>query len=421
MVLTFGWIALGGIASLTLMQAVVVNLHRRFLQSSVAASIDGAFQPQVAVILCVRGSDPRLADALRAISNLNYDQFLVHIVADNPNDAAMGLVQREMATNPRFTPSLHFLSAPSKTCSLKCSAIIEALSNLEESIEVIALIDADVIPDPNWLTDLIMPLSDPTVGATTGNRWFASANPNFASSVRQIWNGAAVAQMTCYEIPWGGSLAIKRSVVEDCDLIQHWSDKFCEDTTLPAKLKARQLRMVRVPNLILNNDESTTLKATFHWVSRQLLTVRLYHSAWPFVVFHSLFSATCLVLCLALIPILFGSGYPIGGSLLAIGFAFFQIINALLFSQIQKSNLAVINNRPVDCQVRPCHPGFAAFLVTQILYPWATLKTIFTRVVSWRGISYAIRSRNQIEMIQYHPYPDTLGSPAKNGERNSIN
>ena len=325
MVLTFGWIALGGIASLTLMQAVVVNLHRRFLQSSVAASIDGAFQPQVAVILCVRGSDPRLADALRAISNLNYDQFLVHIVADNPNDAAMGLVQQEMATNPRFTPSLHFLSAPSKKCSLKCSAIIEALSNLEESIEVIALIDADVIPDPNWLTDLIMPLSDPTVGATTGNRWFTSANPNFASSVRQIWNGAAVAQMTCYEIPWGGSLAIKRSVVEDCDLIQHWSDKFCEDTTLPAKLKARQLRMVRVPNLILNNDESTTLKATFHWVSRQLLTVRLYHSAWPFVVFHSLFSATCLVLCLALIPILFGIGYPIGGSLLAIGFAFFQI------------------------------------------------------------------------------------------------
>ncbi|MDB4368723.1 glycosyltransferase family 2 protein [bacterium] len=421
MVLTFGWIALGGIASLTLMQAIVVNMHRRFLQSSVAASIDGAFNPQVAVILCVRGRDPRLSDSLRAISNLNYDQFSIHIVADDPNDPAIEIVQQEIKANPDFKPSLHFLSAPAKTRSLKCSAIIEAISKLEDSNEVIALIDSDVIPDKNWLTDLVMPLSDPTVGAATGNRWFASATPNLASSVRQIWNAAAVAQMTCYEIPWGGSLAIKRLVVEECNLIEHWSDKFCEDTTLSAKLKAHQLRLVRVPNLVMSNDESTTLKETFQWVSRQLLTVRLYHSAWPFVVLHSLLSFACLVSCLALTPILFGNGYPMAGSLLAIGFASFQIINAILFSQIQKSNLAVINNRLANYQMQPSQPGFAAFLTTQTLYPCAILKTIFTRIVSWRGISYAIRSRNRIEMIQYQPYRHTLNSSAEHSELNSIN
>lgn len=421
MELTFGWIALGGIASLTLMQVIVVNMHRRFLQSSVTANVDGAFNPQVAVILCVRGNDPRLPDSLRAISNLNYGKFLLHIVADDPNDAAIEIVQKEIEVNPSFKPSLHFLSSPSKMRSLKCSAIIEAISKLEDSIEVITLIDSDVIPDQNWLTDLIMPLSDPTVGAATGNRWFASANPNLASSVRQIWNAAAVAQMTCYEIPWGGSLAIKRLVIENCNLPKHWSDKFCEDTTLSTKLRAHQLRVVRVPNLVLNNDESTTLKATFHWVNRQLLTVRLYHSAWPWVVLHSLLSFTCLVSCLALTPILLGNGYPVAGSLLAIGFVAFQIINANLFYQIQKSNLAVINNRRLDCQVKPSQPGVVAFMVTQILYPCAILKTIFTRVISWRGISYAIRPRNRIEMIQYQPYQHTLSSAAEHNELNSIN
>ncbi|MDG1512547.1 MAG: glycosyltransferase family 2 protein [Mariniblastus sp.] len=421
MVLTFGWIALGGIASLTLMQAVIVNLHRRFLQSSVAASIDGAFKPQVAIILCVRGSDPRLRESLRAINEQNYDQFLVHIVADDPHDAAVETVRQEMEANLAFQPSLHYLSTPSKTRSLKCSAIIEAISNLEDSIEVIALIDSDVIPDPNWLTDLIMPLSDPTVGATTGNRWFASPTPNLASSVRQIWNGAAVAQMTCYEIPWGGSLAMKRTVLEACNLTEHWSDKFCEDTTLPTQLKAHQLRVVRIPNLILNNDESTTLKATFHWISRQLLTVRLYHSAWPLVVIHSLFSFSCLIACLVLIPTLFVSGHALAGSLLAIGFTFFQIINAILFAQIQKSNLAVIHHRLPDCQIKPSQPGIMAFLVTQALYPCAILKTIFTRVVSWRGISYSIKSRNQIEMVQYQPFPSTTNRDVQHNELDSIN
>eukprot|EP01047_Picozoa_sp_COSAG01_P100270 COSAG01_NODE_30150_length_621_cov_3.030651_1_plen_95_part_10 len=95
MVLTFGWIALGGIASLTLMQTIIVNLHRRFLQSSVAASIDGAFKPQVAIILCVRGSDPRFRESLRAINQQNYDQFLIHIVADDPHDAAIETVRQE--------------------------------------------------------------------------------------------------------------------------------------------------------------------------------------------------------------------------------------------------------------------------------------------------------------------------------------
>jgi cellulose synthase/poly-beta-1,6-N-acetylglucosamine synthase-like glycosyltransferase len=411
MVMTFGWIALGGIASLTLMQAIVVKMHLRFLQSSVAASVDGAFNPQVAIILCVRGADPRLTDSLRAISQLNYDRFLIHIVADDPNDAAIEMVNQEMKSNLDFKPSLHFLSAPSKMRSLKCSAIIEAISNLEDTIEVIALIDSDVIPDENWLTDLIRPLADPTVGAATGNRWFNPERTNLASSVRQIWNAAAVAQMTCYQIPWGGSLAIKRSVVEECKLVAHWSEKFCEDTTLTAKLKAHQLRLVRVPNLVLTNDESTTLKATFHWISRQLLTVRLYHPAWPLVVLHSLLSFACLVSCLALVPILFGYGFAMAGSLLAIGFLAFQLINARLFAQIQKSNLAVLNSRLMDCSVPPSHPGIAAFLVTQALYPCAILKTMFTRVVSWRGISYSIRSGNRIEMVQYRPY---LNTPPKN-------
>ncbi len=421
MVLTFGWIALGGIASLTLVQAIIVNLHRRFLQSSVAASIDGAFSPPVAIILCVRGNDPRLVESIRAISELNYDPFSIHVVADDPDDEAIQVIQQEMETNPSFKPRLHFLSNPSKCRSLKCSAIIEAISNLDHSIEVIAIIDSDVIPDPNWLSDLIMPLSDPTVGATTGNRWFSSAAPSLGSSVRQIWNGAAVAQMTCYEIPWGGSLAIKRSALESCKLKEHWSDKFCEDTTLPSQLKAHELRLVRVPNLILNNDESTTLKATFHWVSRQLLTVRLYHAAWPLVVFHSLFSLACLIGCIVLIPILFVAGYTRAGILLAIGFAFFQFINAVLFSQIQKSNLSVINSRLPDPPIKPSQPGILAFLITQVLYPCATLKTIFTRVVSWRGISYSIGSRNQIEMIQYLPFSNTTNSDGQPNELHSIN
>jgi cellulose synthase/poly-beta-1,6-N-acetylglucosamine synthase-like glycosyltransferase len=404
MVIVFGWIALGTLVGLALMQSIYVWLHCRFLQSNVTAEFDESFVPKVAIVLCLRGSDPSLVGCLGGLVQQDYPNYEIHVVADDKQDPALETV-REFFSSQEHPPTILVLTEHSESRSLKCSAIIGAISELDDSIEVVALIDADAVADRNWLKDLVRPLADNSIGATTGNRWFEPESKNFAAEVRQAWNAAAICQMTFYSIPWGGSLAIKRSTIDQCRLLDHWSSSFCEDTMLTRILKANQLRMVRVPDVVLANEESATMAGTFRWIVRQLLTVRLYHRDWPLVFAHGIFLGFCWVAVPIAMVWLFFNGETKLGGLLLLAFLLFEIGYAGLFAAIRGANLRAIHRTSSTVpRVRSSGAGMPAILVTQLLYPVAVLTAATAKNVSWRGIDYAIGPGNKVKMLGYRPY-----------------
>lgn len=407
-IVIFGWIVLGTLIGFAVVQSIYVWLHCRFLRSNTKSDFDDSFAPKVAVVLCVRGTDPSLIRCLDGLSQQGYANYEIHVVADDAQDPALQTVQ-EFFSKGNLTPAtIHVLTEHSRSRSLKCSAIIGSISELDDSFEVVALIDADSVADRDWLKDLVQPLSDPTVGATTGNRWFAPARKNLAAQVRQAWNAAAVCQMTAYQIPWGGSLAFKRSTIDQCELLEHWSGAFCEDTMLTKILKAHQLRMVRVPSLVLSNDESTTMKGTFHWIVRQLLTVRLYHRDWPLVLLHGSFSGVCMIAVVTSIVLLFLNGEPIVGSLVLAVLVMFEIGYVGLFSAIKSANLNAVRRRcPSTNHPRATGAGLAAILLTQLLYPVAAMIAATTKHVSWRGIEYKIGPGTQVTMLNYQAFVES--------------
>jgi cellulose synthase/poly-beta-1,6-N-acetylglucosamine synthase-like glycosyltransferase len=88
-----------------------------------------------------------------------------------------------------------------QTCSLKCSALIQAVSSLNDDCEVVALIDSDTVPHPRWLRELVLPLADRRIGLTAGNRWYVPIKDQWGSLARYLWNISAVLQMNFYTIP----------------------------------------------------------------------------------------------------------------------------------------------------------------------------------------------------------------------------
>lgn len=407
-IVIFGWIVLGTLVGFALVQSIYVWLHCRFLKSNVVASFDDSYAPKVAVVLCVRGLDPSLVRCLAGITLQDYTNYEIHIAADNQQDPALQTALEFFVNEDLPPPTVHVLTEHSPSRSLKCSAMIGAVSELEDSIDVVALIDADAVVDRDWLNDLVKPLADPAVGATTGNRWFAPARKNFAAAVRQAWNAAAVCQMTAYQIPWGGSLAIKRSTIDRCELLEHWSKAFCEDTMLTKILKTNQLKMVRVPGLVVINDESTTMAGTYQWIVRQVLTVRLYHRDWPLVLLHGTFLASCMIAVLIAIVLLFYNDEPKLGILLLVLLVVFEIGYAGLFAAIQAANLNAVNQRRGPTFIAgSTGAGIRAFLATQLLYPIAVFSAATAKRVSWRGVEYRIGPGKKITMIEYHPYADS--------------
>lgn len=416
-IVIIGWSVLGTLIGFAIAQSIYVWLHCRFLGSNVVAKFDDSFAPNVAIILCVRGSDPSLVKCLAGIAQQDYLNYEIHVVADDPQDPALQTV-REFFSQKELPPAtIHVLSEHDQSRSLKCSSIICGVSELDDSIEVVALIDADTIADRNWLNDLVQPLADPSIGATTGNRWFAPAQKSLAAEVRQAWNAAAICQMTCYQIPWGGSLALKRSTIQLCELLKNWSDAFCEDTMLTRILKAKGLRMVRVPTLVVANDESTTMTGTYQWIVRQLLTVRLYHRDWPLVLLHGAFLGMCMIAVLTAIVMLYWNGEPKLGSLLLVMLVLFEIAYVGLFAAIRSANLGAIESRGLEINnARPLGTVMPAILMTQLLYPAAVFTAATTKRVSWRGIDYAIGPGNKITMQGYSPYHRSVKPESNAGQ-----
>jgi cellulose synthase/poly-beta-1,6-N-acetylglucosamine synthase-like glycosyltransferase len=157
--------------------------------------------PKAAVILSLRGADPFLTDCVHALLHQNYPQYNLHIVVDSQQDPAWNIVNKTIQQVGATHVQISTLIARHNTCSLKGSALVQAIHALDDSYKVVAFIDADVIAHPNWLRELVAPLMDERIGATTGNRWYMPQIGQWGSLVRYLWNTVAVIFMCIHQAP----------------------------------------------------------------------------------------------------------------------------------------------------------------------------------------------------------------------------
>ena len=150
-----------------------------------------------------------------------------------------------------------------------------------------ALLDSDTIPHATWLRELAVPLKDPRVGVSSGNRWYMPARPTTGSLVRYLWNAAAVVQMYWYQIGWGGSLAISarsspvRSEAATGQCLRR------RQHHLPLRPGSR-IPDCFAPSLVMVNRETCDVRGVFGFLQRQLLTVRLHNPWWWAVLGHGI-------------------------------------------------------------------------------------------------------------------------------------
>jgi hypothetical protein len=241
-------------------------------------------------------------------------------------------------------------------------------------------------------------LSDKRIGATTGNRWFAPTDISSAALVRKHWNAAAVVQMQTYDIAWGGSMAIRTSVIEKCGLVDRWSRSFCEDTLIASALKKHGLRLHRVANLVIENNEGTNLRECFNWIVRQLLTVKLHHSHWLLVMLHGVSTGIATIVAPLAAIGLFASGNLIAGRSVLVAWLVYQLANIVLLTLIGIANRRAMKNRNSAKDEKALPVPTLTDLVTsgllvQLIHPLAVLKTMILQSVQWRGVRYRIAGR----------------------------
>ncbi|MBW4611380.1 MAG: glycosyltransferase family 2 protein [Hassallia sp. WJT32-NPBG1] len=361
--------------------------------------------PKTAVILCLRGVDPFLSNCLRSLLNQNYPQYDLKLVVDSYDDAAWKIatdISEQAATNVQISP----LKMVRHNCSLKCSSLVQAISELDDSYKVVALIDADTVPHPNWLRELVTPLTHPKVGATTGNRWYVPTGKYWGSMVRYQGNISTVVQMFLFRIPWGGNLALKTEIFRETALLDKWGQALNEDKLLCKVLKKQGMQVKFVPSLILNREECD-LPSLLTSLERQLLSSRLYHPLWSTVigdVISSILFPTLAIL-LGLVALLSGQWdvaalslgnfaiYTIGLLFLMLGFEV-GVQQAIRFQEKTTTKLSAVTLMKM----------LIAIPLTQWVYGLAFLSSLRTPTVNWRGVSYEVKGPWDVRLVKYHPY-----------------
>lgn len=393
-------------------QSWLVFGFTRLMMRRRSGLLDNTQCPEAAVILCLRGGDPFLHRCVDALLHQDYPCYRIIFVVDHRDDPALPILRETLASQAEHHYEIQFLTEPMSTCSLKCSSIIQAYRSLPETVKILAQLDADTIPHPRWLRELATGLAEDSVGAVTGNRWYAPDEPSLGAMVRHVWNAAAIVQMSWYRIAWGGTLAIKMSAIREANLDERWSQALCEDTMLTRQLSRIGKRVEFQPSLIMVNREDCNVSSFVPWVSRQLLTASLYHRAWPLVVIHGIASAAILLLGWAWVLALGLMQQSQQAGIVAVVMAIFQLALVLLVLWIGG---AVESSLARDGRYAPWQkPGFIRWIyivtITQWVYSWALLRCLCGNYTDWRGIRYHVAGPWRIKMDRYQPYSESVQS-----------
>jgi hypothetical protein len=419
----FHWQALMGFAiaagAFLAVQWALVERFGGILRHSSTDRNEGEISLNAVVVMCLRGSDPFLKRTLEALATQSHQPVAIRLIVDHASDPAASEVRSGLTESLEHGRAhLTFLQNPLSGCSLKCSSLVQACRDLPEEAEVVAFLDADTLPDSEWLARLCRPFEDESVAVVTGNRWFDPPRSSFGAVARQVWNAAAIVQMSEYGIPWGGTLCVRRSFLEEANLPEKWGRAFCEDTMLRREAGRLKKKVVFEPTLLIPNGEDCTPGDFLSWCSRQLLTARLYHPAWTLVSGHALLAAglPAAAIVAAIVYAIFGEWTIAGGYVLAL--AFLVLGNAVLVERIYRlvARLFRRMGRPLrertlgEALFQGCVTGISPFL-----YLIAYLQSLFVRRVRWRGIDYDIHGPWDVRMLGYRPY-----APRSTGDEMSL-
>jgi len=355
------------------------------------------FTPFVSVIAPSRGLEHGLVDNFRALLTQNFPSYEILFVFDRTDDPAVDVL-RELS-NTAITTRLIF-SGPASDSGQKVHNLRVAVNEIDPRSEVLAFVDTDARPGQQWLRQLVAPLADRSIAASTGYRWFVPRKGGLPSRLRSVWNASvasALGEDSKKNFCWGGSTAIRRTLFEQLNICERWRGTISDDFTVTNVIKEAGLPIHFTPNCIVASVGDCSLGELFEFTTRQIQITRVYAShLWlPLLLGSSLFS------------IVFFGGIVLLIVRIALGMPFVILLLVLCFLFALGSIKAFIRWRIIRVPLahyrkelrRDLLAHILLWPVASLLYLYNAIVAGFSRRINWRGISYELKSPTEAVII----------------------
>ena len=351
------------------------------------------FQPFVSVIAPGRGLEPGLRENLQTLVEQDYPRYEVLFVFDAADDPAIQFGDELGHGASRIARTI--IAGPATDSGQKVHNLRVAAAQVDPNSEVLVFVDTDARPASDWLKCLVAPLADETLGASTGYRWFVPSKGGIASRLRGVWNASVASALgsdTAKNFCWGGSTAIRRTTFEKLNVSERWRGTVSDDFTITRVLKEAKLPIHFTPNCLVASVGDCDFRELFEFTTRQIKITRVYAShLW-----------LPLLLGSALFAIVF-----IGGIILLILSRSPVLLLALLLIFTLGATKSFIRWRAITIPLNQYRSSLNRDVLAHIfLWPFASLLYLYNAIIAgfsqritWRGITYELKSPTEAVII----------------------
>jgi ceramide glucosyltransferase len=274
------------------------------------------YGPPATLILPVRGVDFGLAQNLRALADQSYSDHELIIVARDEDDPALALARMTLGDRARYV----IAGPPPADRGEKIHNLLAAVAAARPESAVFAFADSDGQVTPDWMTNLIQPLGDEQVGATTGFRWYFPEEGGFWSLLRSAWDSTIVGRLSADDnknFAWGGAMAIRRETFESAHVADYWQSSISDDYRLAQAVHDANLGVRFVPAAMVGAPGECTREEFLDWATRQITITKVYNrSLWTIgLIAHIIY---CGAMVTSVLTLLTGDLLGLGGLVLVL-------------------------------------------------------------------------------------------------------
>jgi len=385
--------ALAALSFLLGVASLLGGVRFRVRVSRSRRALRAPYAPPAIVIVACKGEDPGLEHNLAALLHQDYPAYRVVFALDDFRDPAHRVIRN--AAEASQVPVTIVESRPVPNATGKAAALIRAAKEVTAKDEVVAFMDSDARPPPSWLRDLVAPLQEPGVGATTAYRWYTH-DRTLASAARSAWNAAGTNLLfdERRNFAWGGSSALRRETFERTYVAAKWGSALSDDMVLTQAVKGAGLRVAYVPAATVVTDEPCDWPAALEWTIRQTVMMRAYDrrvTRYAGVAYGTVAGSVDLGIALAFVAAFADPAYGVPAVLLLAHVPFTAAKAALRLATFR---------RIAGARLGPT----GGFLLGSLLVPWLALyglnRARRLRVISWRGTLYELRGPDPIRVVR---------------------
>ncbi len=271
-----------GIACIaSLVQGVLLGLHtwehRRFARRRVRDPRLVDQTRRVALLSPCKGLDLQLESNLLHLLRQDYPNYEVIFIVESDTDPALAVIE-QLIQRESQVPARIIIAGRATATGQKIHNLATATAQLGDGVDILAFVDSDICPEPDWLGRLVARLSRADSGAVTGYRWFVPVQTTLANCLLYSINASIAALLGSggQSIVWGGSWAIRRVDFESLGIRERWQGTISDDLVATQAVQAARLPIEFEPACMTASPMDYSLAGLGSFLRRQHMIGRIY-------------------------------------------------------------------------------------------------------------------------------------------------